>query len=55
MVATHLVQTKSQDGVEFTASDGKTCRVMFNRDDLTGGSVEITQDGKTLVRQQLLL
>lgn len=54
MVATHLVQTTRQDGVEFTASDGKTCRVMFNRDDTIGGSIEITKDGRTLVRQPLL-
>jgi len=54
MVATHLVQTDAQDGVELATSDGKKCRVLFNRDGPIGGHIQITADDKTLIDQPLL-
>jgi heparin/heparan-sulfate lyase len=54
MVATKLVQTETEDGVELTTAEGKSCRVMFTRDGLIGGSIEIRQDGKALVKQPCL-
>lgn len=52
MIPTKLVQTESQDGAEFTTAEGKSCRVLFNRDGIVGGSIEITQNGHVLVEQR---
>lgn len=54
MIPTKLIQTESQDGVELATADGKCCRLLFNRDGLIGGSLEITKAGKTLVKQPCL-
>lgn len=52
MVATRLVETETQDGVELTTSDGNLCRVMFNRDGPIARNIQISKNGHTLVSQQ---